>query len=140
MKDQEHYNSLDKRSKEYREYKKGLGDILAAGIKATGLDKATGKEDCEGCKKRQDSLNLLGHKWEHFFKKHKPNEFTNEDKTLWNDFINRTKQHKINTTEQRLIIRLLKDVLNMSVKPCSTCSSSIWKKYIEMIQMVYERN
>jgi hypothetical protein len=35
---------------------------------------------------------------------------------------------------------LLKDILNMSVKPCATCNSRVWKKYIDMIQMVYERN
>ena len=42
---------------------KGLGDVIAAGTKATGIDKvakfaanAMGKEDC-GCKARQDTLN-----------------------------------------------------------------------------------
>ena len=42
---------------------RGLGDIIAAGTKATGIDKvakfaakAMGKEDC-GCSERQDTLN-----------------------------------------------------------------------------------
>lgn len=42
---------------------RGLGDVIAAGTKATGIDKvakfaakAMGKEDC-GCEARQDTLN-----------------------------------------------------------------------------------
>lgn len=42
---------------------RGLGDVVAAGTKATGIDKvakfvanAVGKEDC-GCDARQDTLN-----------------------------------------------------------------------------------
>lgn len=42
---------------------RGLGDLIAAGTKATGIDKvakfvakSVGKEDC-GCNERQDTLN-----------------------------------------------------------------------------------
>jgi hypothetical protein len=134
MKDKEYYESLDKRTKEYKEYKKGLGDVIAEVTKAVGV------KPCEGCKNRQAKANLLGHQVEYFFKKHNPNPFTDKDLIEWEFFINRTNQNEIIPSAQKLIVRLLKDILNMSVKPCATCNSRVWKKYIDMIQMVYERN
>jgi len=133
MKDKAYYESLDKRSKEYREYKKGLGDIVADVTTKIGI------EPCEGCKKRQDKLNLIGHKLEYFFKKHKPNEFKEEDLKQWEKFQNTNKANEISVDEQKLIIRLLKYVLNMSVKPCSNCNSKVWLKYIKMINTVYDK-
>lgn len=63
----------DKRSREYKELKdslaspspketevnKGLGDVVADVIKATGLDKLV-EPECEDCKKRQSRLNDWG--------------------------------------------------------------------------------
>ena len=134
MKDKEYYEGLDKRSKEYKEYKKGLGDMIASVTKAVGI------EPCEGCKKRQDTLNLVGHQLEYFFKKHKPNKFTEQDRTDWLDFINRDKLDKITPIHQETIIRLLRTILNMSVKPCSHCNPKLWEKYTKMIQTVYEQD
>jgi len=37
MKDKEYYESLDKRTKEYKEYKTGLGDVIAEVTKAVGV-------------------------------------------------------------------------------------------------------
>jgi len=134
MKDKQYYESLDKRSKEYKKYKKGLGD------KVKDVTQSLGIKQCEGCKKRQESLNLLGHSLEYFFKKHKPNEFNEKDQKLWSDFINTDNSESISAEEQKLITRLLKDVLNMSVKPCSNCNSKVWLKYIKMINTIYEQN
>jgi len=65
-KDQEYLQSLDKRTKEYKEYKlkvdkqsKGLGDTIAKVTKATKIDKLVkfiAGEDC-GCDERQELLN-----------------------------------------------------------------------------------
>ena len=134
MKDKEYYESLDKRTKEYKEYKNGLGDMVANVTNALGIEK------CEGCSKRQDSLNLVGHQLQYFFKKHKPKPFTDTDIIEWESFIERDNYNQITSEHQKLIIRLLKDVLNMSVKPCGTCSSKVWVKYIKMIQTVYEQS
>lgn len=131
------YSKLDKRSKEYKQYKKGLGDLVEDITKATGIKKLVG--ECEGCNKRKETLNIAGHQLEYFFKKHSPNEFKQEDKDLWNLFTDRENQNKITTEHQLLIVRLLKDVLNMSVKPCSNCDAGIWKKYIQMINTVYDK-
>ena len=126
----------DKRTKAWKEWNasKGLGDKVADVTDALGIKK------CKGCEERQESLNLVGHQLEYFFKKHKPNPFTQEDILQWETFINRSNQNQVSTEEQKLIVRLLKDVLNMSVKPCATCNGKVWVKYIKMIQTVYNNN
>jgi hypothetical protein len=131
LKDKAYYESLDKRSKEYREYKKGLGDRVA------DLTKAVGIKPCEACKKRQAKLNQIGYNIEYFFKRHKPNEFTKEDKKLWEDFRNNNSD-KLTQEEISLIIRLTREVLNVSIKPCSSCSSSVYQKWITSLNTVYE--
>ena len=61
MKDQEYYDSLDKRTKEYKEYtqSRGIGDDIEKVFKATGI-KALAKvilgDDC-GCEEKRDKLN-----------------------------------------------------------------------------------
>jgi hypothetical protein len=134
MKDKKYYESLDKRTKEFKEYQKGLGDYVEDFTKATGIKEIVG--DCEGCTKRKNALNLAGHKLEYFFKKHRPNKFTDTDKKQWCEFSSEEKK-KLTVPQQKLIVRLLKDVLNMSVKPCSSCSHKVWGKYIKMINTVY---
>lgn len=116
--------------------KKGLGDIIEDVTKATGIKKVVG--DCEGCNKRKELANDLGHKIVDFFRKHNPKEMTESEKEEWSEFINRKNQDQINPEEQKLIIRLLRDVLHTSVAPCVGCSGSAWKKYIDRINMVYE--
>ena len=135
---------VDKRSKEYRDYKKslefldnkqkGLGDVIASATKAIGI------EPCEGCNKRKEWLNNQTDYIRKLFTKHKPNEFMEADRKLWEDFKDRENQKIIAHEDQQLIIRLLKDVLNSSVKACSTCGAGIWKKYINMIDIVYSES
>ena len=146
---------VDKRSKEYREWKewdkeqlidggtsyntlgtqpKGLGDVIASATKAIGI------EPCEGCNKRKEWLNDQTDYIRKLFTKHKPNEFMEADRKLWEDFKERENQKIIAHEDQQLIIRLLKDVLNSSVKACYTCGAGIWKKYINMIDIVYSES
>lgn len=134
MKDKQYYESLDKRTLEYKEYKNGLGDKVASVTDALGIKK------CKGCSKRQESLNLVGHQLEYFYKKHMPNPFTQDNINEWENFINRENQNLISLPQQLMIVRLLKDILNMSVSPCNSCSGSVWDKYIRMIQTVYQKN
>jgi len=65
LKDQKYYESLDKRTKEYREYanrSKGLGDDVKKVLDKTGVSKVVKKfkngKDC-GCDKRQKKLNKM---------------------------------------------------------------------------------
>ena len=65
-KDVDYYNSLDKRSKEYKDWKKaqkaeGLGDVVEKITEATGIKKAVkwlAGDDC-GCDERKEKLNNL---------------------------------------------------------------------------------
>lgn len=68
MKDELYYESLDKRTKEYKEWvasqdnqSEGLGDTIEKITEATGIKKAVkfiAGEDC-GCDKRKEKLNEL---------------------------------------------------------------------------------
>ena len=76
IKDKEYYEALDKRTNEYKEWKKsqdiephkeaeqpsrGLGDTIEKIAKATGIDKAVkfiAGDDC-GCAERKEKLNRL---------------------------------------------------------------------------------
>lgn len=120
--------------KKGKKIKKGLGDKVAQVTDTLGVKK------CVGCEKRQEALNIVGHQLEYFFKKHTPNAFTDDDLIEWKLFIGRTKPITIGDYEQKLIIRLLKDIINMSVKYREDYENHVWDKYIKMIQTVYERN
>lgn len=66
MENKEYYESLDKRTKEYREWKKkqqaiGLGDVVEKFTEATGIKKvvkALWGESC-GCDERKEKLNKM---------------------------------------------------------------------------------
>ena len=111
-----------------RKSKKGLGDTVAKITEVTGIKKIVG--ECEGCKKRQAKLNKM------FPYKRNLND---SERKEWEDFINRKVQTKINKTQAKMIVRILKDCLAMSVKPCYTCGVSTWKTWINKINKVYER-
>ncbi len=65
-KNEEYYLGLDKRSKEYKDWKKqqpveGLGDVIEKVTEATGIKKAVkwlAGDDC-GCDERKEKLNKL---------------------------------------------------------------------------------
>ena len=66
MKEAEHYESLDKRSKEYKDWKKsqkaeGLGDVVEKVLEKTGIAKAAKfilGDDCK-CEERKEALNKI---------------------------------------------------------------------------------
>ena len=58
---------LDENHKAYPKDKKGLGDLIAGGLKSVGITeervkKFTGRKEC-GCKKRRERLNKIGKAW-----------------------------------------------------------------------------
>lgn len=131
-KDLEYYEGLDKRSKEYKEWKKsfeesqadkpeGLGDVVANITKATGLDKvaeaaaeAFGFEDC-GCEERQD-------RWNKLFSFRKPECFTEQEylflKYFFEDYTN-----KVSYTDRKKLYEIYNRVFRKSETPtsCSAC-------------------
>ena len=66
MKEVEYYEALDKRSKEYKDWKKeqkaeGLGDVVEKVLEKTGIAKAAKfllGDDC-GCEERKEALNKI---------------------------------------------------------------------------------
>lgn len=66
QKDEAYYNTLDKRTKEYKEWKaqqpiKGIGDVVEKVLKKTGVSRIAKfilGDDC-GCDERRDTLNKM---------------------------------------------------------------------------------
>tara|TARA_R110000772_G_scaffold31754_3_gene78077 strand:+ start:5823 stop:6311 length:489 start_codon:yes stop_codon:yes gene_type:complete len=156
-KDKQYYESLDKRSKQYKTYKaslkveqskeemkevslksEGLGDTIEKITTATGIKALVEMFTPEGgdcnCGKRKETLNKM-------FPYNKPNCMNEEQYEAWGEAkedMDRTGEISINN--QDLIVVLIREVHNMAIsaKGCRTCSASIWKKYIDMINKVYE--
>lgn len=118
-----------------RRKSKGLGDTVEKITKKTGVKKVVelftpdGK-DC-GCDKRKEKLNKL-------FPYNKPNCMNEEQYNNWTLFKNRKNKNTITADQQQLIVNLLRELLNTSVKPCSSCSGGVWTKYIQKIDKVYD--
>ncbi len=107
---------------------KGLGDTVEKITKATGIKSVVG--DCKGCEERKERLNKLFP-----YNKHQ-RPLNDAERKEWDAFINREKQNTITPEQQKLIVRLLADCLNMSVKPCATCGVEIWKTWINKINQL----
>ena len=123
-KDKEYYENLDKRTSEYKEYKKkqeakakGLGDTVKKVTKATGIDKAVkfvAGEDC-GCDERQEKLN-------EFFTYDVPECLTEDEfEYLQKFFKNEPIVINIDTQKQLLNIhnRIFKN--KEQISSCSSC-------------------
>ena len=150
---QGYYETIDKRSKDYREYKewnktkvskdyetlkdnvskqsKGVGDTVAKITKATGVDKLVkfiAGEDC-GCDDRQEKLNKL-------FTYKKVNCISEEDYVYLSDFIN-SNPRKVTHNQKLRLIKIHNNVFNTNqrVTSCEPCMIGIvnkLKKYLEV--------
>jgi len=150
---QGYYETIDKRSKDYREYKewkaskrsenysklkqnvetqsKGVGDTVAKITKATGVDKLVkfiAGEDC-GCDDRQVKLNKL-------FSYKKINCISEDDYTYLNDFIN-SNPRKATYNQRVRLIKIHNNVFNTnqrdtSCEPCMIGIVKKLKKYLEV--------
>jgi len=138
---EEYYLSLDKRSKDYREYKewrvtkdgysqhkskieskpKGLGDTIAKITKATGIDKLVkfvAGEDC-GCDERKDKLN-------NSFKYKNIKCLTEDDYNYLRDFFKKN-SGRITFEEKFRVITIYNYVFNAREKTNSSCPPCIIK-------------
>tara|TARA_R110002020_G_C16078638_1_gene756870 strand:+ start:366 stop:716 length:351 start_codon:yes stop_codon:yes gene_type:complete len=106
--------------------KKGLGDTVAAITEATGIKKIVG--DCKGCDERQQKLNKL------FPYKRDLND---SERKEWELIINREDKDNLTKEQELTIVRLLKDCLNMSIKPCVNCDIASWNTWINKINNRY---
>lgn len=156
MKDKAYYESLDKRTKEYKEWKekqdklqkdidnndayidKGLGDKVEQITEATGIKKAVKKlvgDDC-GCDERKQLLNKSK-----LFRTRFPitNCFTDEQKQLWDDFCTKSKRGdswtNVNKKDQlQVVIPIYRHLFARTFKPKSCCLDS----FLNDIQRVYD--
>lgn len=139
-KDETYYETLDKRTKEYKEWKakreaasEGLGDSIEKITEATGIKAAVkflAGEDCN-CDQRKEKLNKLFHY-------NKP-ECLTEDEYLWlADFFSGT-LNTIDNIQQRKMLKIYNRVFkaNKQVTSCSPCVRSVYdklKQYFETYQ------
>ena len=139
-KDETYYEALDKRTKEYKEWKakreaasEGLGDSVEKITEATGIKAAVkflAGEDC-GCDERKEKLNKIFHY-------NKP-ECLTEDEYIWlADFFG-SSVATISNIEQRKMLKIYNRVFkgNKQVTSCSPCVRSVYDKlkhYFESYQ------
>lgn len=143
MKDVDYYNSLDKRSKEYKDWKKsqkveGLGDVVEKITEATGIKKAVkwlAGDDC-GCEKRKETLNrLFPSRWKA--------DCLQEDEYTWLKDIyvkvydNKNKKFVgvLKPSEQKQFLKIYNRVFNARQTP-TTCASC-WRDIIGRLHKVY---
>ena len=134
-----HYNTIDKRSKDYREYKEwkalkasynelkesvsnkpeGLGDTIAKVTGAIGLDKAVkaiAGEDC-GCDERKNKLNKI-------FKYRKLECVNEEDFAYLTNFF-KGNPSKVTHSQKIRLIGIYNFAFNQNEKLTTTCSPCI---------------
>lgn len=133
IKDEDYYKSLDKRTTEYKEYKKwkhsnGVGDTLEKFTKSTGIKKLVDKTsealgvDC-GCDERKAKLNKLFP-----YKKVECLE-PNEYETL-KTFFGVKQRVKVTNEEQKQLLTIYNRVFNTKkrISSCPPCIKTMVKE------------
>ena len=141
--EQEYYENLDKRTKEYKAYaewkanqeadSEGLGDTIEKITEATGIKAAVkflAGEDC-GCDKRKEKLNEM-------FRYNKP-ECLTEDEYNWLSEFYSINRNIVTGMEKQKLIAIYNRVFRMNKKltSCSACMRNIYdrlKEYFEAYQ------
>ena len=140
---QDYYENLDKRTKEYKTYSEwkesqeaaseGLGDSIEKVTEATGIKAAVkflAGEDC-GCDERKETLNKL-------FSYNKPEGLTEDEYNYLSDFYSQRKSVISGMEKQQLLLiynRVFRS--NKRMTSCSACLRNIYdklKQYFEAYQ------
>ena len=148
-----YYETIDKRSKDYREYKqwlsknnynslkeniekqpKGLGDTVASITKATNIDKVVkflAGDDC-GCDERKD-------KWNDIFKYKTVKCVTEEDYIFLINFFN-TYRGKVDFNHKQRLIDIYNYVFSYNENRNTSCASCVAKivKNLQRYLSVYK--
>ena len=123
-KNKEYYEQLDKRTKEYKQWKEwhsslseGLGDTVAKVTKATGVDKvvdkvakALGMEDC-GCDERKKKLNK--------FVRYSNPECLEEDEFVWLSEFFDASRTRVTPDEQKKLLQIFNKSFHRNMQPTS---------------------
>ena len=137
---QDYYENLDKRTKEYKSYAEwkenqeaastGLGDSIEKITEATGIKAAVkfiAGEDC-GCDQRKDKLNKL-------FNYNKPNCLTEEEYNFLADFYSQPR-NVISGLDKQQLLNIYNRVFNANKRmtSCSACMRNIYSKLKEYFE------
>lgn len=136
----EYYESLDKRSKEYKAWKKsknkseGLGDTIEKVTEVTGIKKAVKwifGEDC-GCDERKEALNKL-------FPYAK--QLTEEEFEYLDEYF-KTVKNSVSAKQQRDLIDIFNRVYSAKAKAttCSPCFKNNIHNKLKKLYEAYEVN
>jgi hypothetical protein len=141
-KDLEYYEKLDKRTKEYKEWKanreaeaspKGLGDSIEKITKATGIAdvvKFVAGEDC-GCDERKEKLNELF--------PYKTPQCLKENEYNWLSSLYESESGVLSASNQKRLYKIYNRVFGTN-KQGSGCTSCVIKVYNEMKDYFFKYN
>ena len=138
MKDNKYYESLDKRTKEYKDWKnkqsEALGDTVEKVFKATGIDKLAKfilGDDC-GCNERKILLNKL-------YPYKKPNCLNEKEYDYLKGYFNKypnNNQGTRNATVLTELYSIYRRVFNSNKRP-SNCGSCV-RNVLNQLKNVYQ--
>jgi len=145
-KDKEYYESLDKRTKEYKDWKESqeklLGDRIEDFTEATGIKKAVetvtkavGIKDC-GCNARKEKINDFHKRIKSMFIHKQPELLTEEEYVFLTEFfaVNRT---RVTAEEQRSVFKVYNRVFNAKKEPtmCPSCYKNVVTKLKKLLDL-----
>lgn len=140
MKTNDYYQALDKRTKEYKDWKaaqeaapSGLGDTIEKITEATGIKSAVkflAGEDC-GCDQRKEKLNKV-------FRYNKPECLTEDEYNFLVSEMSLTK-NVVSVDTQKRITKIYNRVFHQNRQPTS-CSSCFRDTYDALRKLMNEYN
>jgi hypothetical protein len=140
MKTKEHYEALDKRSREYKDWKKaqeaapsGLGDTIEKITEATGIKAAVkflAGEDC-GCDARKDKLNKI-------FRYERPECLTEEEYNYLAQEM-ATMKNVVSGQVQKRMTQIYNRVFHQN-KQATSCGSCFRSTYEALRKLMNEYN
>ena len=104
---------------------RGAGDAISKVTKAIGI------EECEGCSKRKDVLNLAT-----MFPFKKVTKMSDEDKEIFKAFLERKEQKTITLDEAKVILDLYANSFHKRIEPCNTCGG-VYSSIIKHLTKLY---
>ena len=163
IKTQKYYESLDKRTKEYKEWvaagkpievheitddeakailkteanKVGLGDYVEKVTEATGIKSAVEHlfgEDC-GCEDRKQALNRFGDKLRNVFKWPKIGFLTKKDYDWLTEYFERTTNRGVMLKEDQLKLLEIHNKVFNTKKQLSSCASCLTELRNKMLKL-----
>jgi hypothetical protein len=104
---------------------RGVGDAISKVTKAIGI------EECQGCAKRKDILNLVT-----MFPFKKVTKMTDEDKEIFKAFLERENKKVITIDEAKTILDLYANSFHKRIEPCNTCGG-VYQSIIKQLTKLY---